>query len=145
MMDAPAAPVPPPLLDLLRLGKMKKRYAVDGEVEALLHTAQARLRDAGNTQLDIGTRYDLAYLSVRASSLVALCWYNCHTDSTFLIFQSLQSTVGVSKPSWRILNQARQQHDFLDTYGRVVPGERMLTALLDSASDVLQRVRTLTQ
>lgn len=144
MMDAPAPVVPAPLLHLLKLGKVKKRYAADGEVDALLHTAQARLNAARSPHIDLGSRHDLAYLSALASALVALRWYNCHTDSAFLVFQSLQFTLGLSKPSWRVLNMARQQHDFLDAYGREVPAQQALDTLLESAADVLQRVRVLT-
>src|SRR5690606_15303522 len=100
-MDAPAVPLPAPLQALLRQRKLKKHYAADGEVAALVDMARTRLQDARNAQLNIGSRYDLAYYSVLAASLAALRWYNCRTDSAFLIFQSLQFTAGLAKPEWR--------------------------------------------
>lgn len=143
-MDAPVMPMPAPLQALLRQRKVKKDYAADGEVETLLRIAGERLQDAGNPQLHIGCRYDLTYLAALSSALAILRWHNCHTDSVFLIFQSLQFTIDLSKPSWRVLNQGRQHYDFLENHWRDMPNAGMLAELQQVATDMFHKARALT-
>jgi hypothetical protein len=65
--------MPPQQLDnLVRIGKLKTEPAAQAELDGLLRSVAARIKDAENEQLSIESRFDLAYNAAHAFSLAAL-------------------------------------------------------------------------
>jgi hypothetical protein len=65
--------MPSPHLDnLVRIGQLKAEPAVQAEIDGLMRSGAARIKDAENEQLSIESRFDLAYNAAHAFSLAAL-------------------------------------------------------------------------
>jgi hypothetical protein len=65
--------MPSPHLDnLVRIGQLKAEAAAQAEIDGLLRSGAARIKDAENEQLSIESRFDLAYNAAHAFSLAAL-------------------------------------------------------------------------
>ncbi|HEX7942153.1 MAG TPA: hypothetical protein VF488_10135 [Gemmatimonadaceae bacterium] len=82
--------MPSPHLDnLVRIGQLKAEPAAQVEIDGLLRSGAARIKDAENEQLSIESRFDLAYNAAHAFSLAALRFHGYRSESRFLVFQSL--------------------------------------------------------
>jgi len=58
--------------NLVRTGQLKREPPAQQELDGLIRSALARLRDAENITLSLESRFDLAYNAAHALSLAAL-------------------------------------------------------------------------
>ena len=76
----------PHLDNLVRIGQLKAEPAAQVEIDGLLRSGAARIKDAENEQLRIESRFDLAYNAAHAFSLAALRFHGYRSESRFLVF-----------------------------------------------------------
>jgi len=113
------------------------------EMIGLLRSGSARLEDALNLDLNIESRFDLAYSAAHAFSLAALRWHGFRSENRFTVFQSLTHTVGLAPAQWRVLDQAHRKRNLSEYEGDVDIDEALLSALLRVTAEVADRVRKL--
>lgn len=77
----------------------------DQEMQGLLRTGIARLKDARNTSLALESRFDLAYNAAHALSLAALRRRGYRASNRYIVFQVLPSTLGLGPEVWRVLDK----------------------------------------
>jgi hypothetical protein len=126
----------PPLDNLVRIGSLKAEVASRDEVEGLLRSGSARLKDARNSSLALESRFDLAYNAAHALSLAALRWHGYRSENRYLVFQCLEHTLNLSKTQWRILDQAHRKRNLTEYEGHVEVDEKLLEALLRVAAEL---------
>jgi hypothetical protein len=126
----------PPLDNLVRIGSLKAEVASRDEVEGLLRSGSARLKDARNSSLALESRFDLAYDAAHALSLAALRWHGYRSENRYLVFQCLEHTLNLSKTQWRILDQAHRKRNLTEYEGHVEVDEKLLEALLRVAAEL---------
>ncbi|PWG74794.1 hypothetical protein DF186_16035, partial [Enterococcus hirae] len=86
--------------NLAGIGNLKQEPADADEVEGLIHSGRARLRDARVKEISPEGRFDLAYNAAHALSLAALRWAGYRAESRYIVFQCLQHTVGLPPEQW---------------------------------------------
>lgn len=57
--------------NLVKINQLKLEESDQGELEGLIKSGQARLKDSHNTDLSLESRFDLAYNAAHAISLAA--------------------------------------------------------------------------
>ena len=97
--------------NLVRIGHLKAEPAARVELDGLIRSGAARIKDAENDRLSLESRFDLAYNAAHAFSLAALRYHGYRSDNRFLVFQSLPHTVGLSPQKWRVLDQAHARRN----------------------------------
>src|SRR5579864_6699947 len=97
--------------NLVRIGKLRAERGAQAEIDGLLRSGQARLKDAGNPELQLESRFDLAYNAAHALSLAALRWHGYRSDNRYLVFQTLQHTLALDPDQWRVLDQAHRKRN----------------------------------
>ena len=58
--------------NLVKINQLKIEEPDQGELDGLIKSGQARLKDSHNTDLSLESRFDLAYNAAHAISLAAL-------------------------------------------------------------------------
>lgn len=128
---------------LVKARQLKAEPPAQAEIDGLLRSATARLRDAGNPDLSPDSRFDLAYNAAHAFSLAALRWHGYRSDNRYLVFQSLTHTLGLAAGQWRVLDQAHRKRNLAEYEGDVEIEDALLAALLRVTAEVAERVRAL--
>jgi len=128
---------------LVRIRQLKAEPGTMAEMIGLLRSGSARLEDALNLDLNIESRFDLAYSAAHAFSLAALRWHGFRSENRFTVFQSLTHTVGLAPAQWRVLDQAHRKRNLSEYEGDVDIDEALLSALLRVTAEVADRVRKL--
>jgi len=131
------------LENLVRIRQLKAEPGTMAEMIGLLRSGSARLEDALNLDLNIESRFDLAYSAAHAFSLAALRWHGFRSENRFTVFQSLTHTVGLAPAQWRVLDQAHRKRNLSEYEGDVDIDEALLSALLRVTAEVADRVRKL--
>jgi hypothetical protein len=136
--------MPSPQLDnLVRIGQLKAEPAAQAELDGLLHSAGARIKDAENVQLSIESRFDLAYNAAHAFALAALRFHGYRSDNRYLVFQSLQHTLQLAPTKWRVLHQAHKKRNRIEYEGSVDLDASLLEAVIRIAREIEAAVRLL--
>ncbi len=74
--------MPSPLENLTGAGKpLRSEPPDEAETDGLIRSGKARLKDAGNAQLSMESRFDLAYNAAHALCLAALPFCACSSTS----------------------------------------------------------------
>jgi hypothetical protein len=131
------------LESLVRIGKLKVEPPEASEFVGLLHSAEARLRDAQNETLSPESRFDLAYNASHAFCLAALRWHGYRSDDRYIVFQVLPHTLKMKAEQWRVLDQAHRRRNRLEYEGVVEVDSQILAAMIRVAQEVRDRVRAL--
>lgn len=122
--------------NLVRIGQLKAEPAARAELDGLMRSGAARITDAENDQLSIESRFDLAYNAAHAFSLAALRFHGYRSDNRFLVFQSLQHTVSLSPPKWRVLDQAHRKRNLVEYEGSAEIDVGLIEAMVRVAREV---------
>ena len=83
----------PQLDNLVRTKQLKAEPAAQTEIDGLLRSGNARLKDAGNPAISPQSSFDLAYNAAHALSLAALRRHGYRSENRYLVFQSLTHTL----------------------------------------------------
>jgi hypothetical protein len=129
---------------LVRIGQLKSEAPAKAELETLLRSGEARLRDASNSNLAIESRFDLAYNAAHALSLAALRFHGFRSESRYLVFQTLAHTVDLAPEQWRVLENAHRKRNAVEYEGVIDVDEQLVAAIIRVATEVGKRVRKLT-
>jgi hypothetical protein len=129
--------MPSPQLDnLVRIGQLKAEPVARAELDGLMRSGAARIKDAENEQLSAESRFDLAYNAAHAFSLAALRFHEYRSENRFLVFQSLQHTLKLSPQKWRVLDQAHKKRNLVEYEGSIDIDASLLEALIRIAREV---------
>ena len=73
----------PNLDNLVRIRQLKQEPAAQAEIDKLLRSGNARLKDSQLKDLSLDGRFDLAYNAAHAFSLAALRWHGYRSEEAF--------------------------------------------------------------
>jgi hypothetical protein len=132
-----------PLDNLVRVRQLKSESAAQSEIDGLIRSAQARLRDALTESLSLDGRFDLAYNAAHAFSLAALRWHGYRSEHRYTVFQCLEHTVGLPAEQWRVLDNAHRKRNVAEYEGHLDVDRALVEALIRVAQEVAARVATL--
>lgn len=129
--------------NLVRSRQLKAEPAAQAEIDGLLRSGNARLKDAGNSGNSLEGRFDLAYNAAHALSLAALRWHGYRSENRYLVFQTLTHTLKLPAEQWRVLDQAHRKRNVAEYEGNLDIDEQLLVALIRVAVEVAKRVTAL--
>ena len=133
----------PPLDNLVRIRQLKTEPAAKTEIDGLMRSGNARLKDAQLTSLSLDSRFDLAYNAAHAFSLAALRWHGYRSENRYIVFQCLEHTVRLPPEQWRILEQAHRKRNIAEYEGDLDVDQALVEALIRVAQEVALRVTAL--
>ena len=135
------------LENLAKIGQLKEEPASALDIERLLDMAHKHLDDAKRESNSIEGRFISAYSVGHAAGLAALRWHGYRSENRYLVFQTLQHTVGWTAVQWRQLDSAHNKRNlaeyegYLDVEPSYVQGFIALVALLlNDVSRLVTRV-----
>lgn len=130
---------------LVGAGRLKREPPSQEELEGLVRLGEARFKDAQIMSLSLESRFDLAYGAAHAFALAALRWHGYRSEARYLVFQSLEHTLGISRDIWRVLDKAHGARNAADYGGNFQVNAQLLRDLLAATMVVRQGVLGLGQ
>lgn len=133
------------LENLAKIGQLKAEPASALDIARLLTMARKHLDDAKRESNSVEGRFISAYSVGHAAGLAALRWHGYRSENRYLVFQTLQHTVGWTAVQWRQLDSAHNKRNlaeyegYLEVEPSYVQGLIALVALL--LNDVSRLVR----
>jgi hypothetical protein len=119
---------------------MKVEPGAQSEVDGLLRSGNARLKDAQLKNLSLDSRFDLAYNAAHAFSVAALRWHGYRSENRYLAFQTLEHTIKLPPEQWRVLDQAHRKRNLAEYEGHLDVDQSLVDALIRVAQEVVARV-----
>jgi hypothetical protein len=116
--------------NLVKIGKLKAEAPERHELDGLIRSGRARLKDARNESLAAESRFDLAYNAAHALALAALRWHGYRSEQRYLVFQCLEHTLGMTKEKWRVLDRAHTKRNAAEYAGDMDVDAELLSALI---------------
>lgn len=113
------------------------------EIERLKNAAATRFRDAGNAQISLESRFDLAYHAAHAYALAALRYRGFRAKNRYIVFQVLPHTLGVGPEVWRVLAKCHELRNLGEYEGDLRVDERIFADLMAACGAVAARLETL--
>ena len=133
----------PELDNLVRTGALQREPPNGAEIDGLVRSAESRLQDAANPQNSMDGRFDLAYNAAHALALAALRSHGYRPENRYVVFQALEHTLAVAKPTWRLLAKCHEHRNRIE-YGGFAPlDEALVDGLVAAAQELLARCRAL--
>lgn len=129
--------------NLVEVGQIKHEPANQNEINGLLRSGRARLRDSKVVELSLEGRFDLAYNAAHALSLAALRWHGYRSENRYIVFQCLQHTIGVGPEVWRVLALCHDRRNKGEYDGVFDVDERLVKDLIQAAEAVQTQVEKL--
>ncbi len=118
-------------------GKPLRQEAPDDqELEGLMRTGIARLKDARTTALALESRFDLAYNAAHALSLAALRRKGYRASNRYIVFQVLPHTLGLGPQVWRVLDKCHNIRNLGEYEGLMELDEGLIADLITAAQAV---------
>ena len=102
----------------------------EGQVQGLLRSGLARLKDARNTSLSLETRFDVAYSAAHALCLAALRRKGYRARHRYIVFQVLPHTLGLAPEVWRVLAKAHDLRNLAEYEGDMDVDERLVMGVI---------------
>ena len=114
----------PELDRLAKGGHLEREPPVAAQVAALIAAGEEQLRDAEGSQLSLRSRFQLAYGAAYALASAALRRAGFRAENRYLAFQTLEYTLSIDAPTWRVLARAHQLRNQMeyDAVGRLTNG-----------------------
>ncbi len=117
-------------------GQLTKEPPDTGEINGLKRSGLARLKDAGNDNLALESRFDLAYNAGHALALAALRTWGFRPRSRYIVFQVLPHTLGLGPEVWRLLDMAHRKRNHCEYEGQLDVDEPFITELVEAVSTI---------
>jgi hypothetical protein len=118
-------------------GKSLQSEAPDAkELEGLVRSATARLKDAANTSLALESRFDLAYNAAHSLSLAALRRMGYRASNRYIVFQVLPHTLSLGPEVWRVLDKCHSLRNASEYEGLLDIDDRLVIDLVLAAQAV---------
>lgn len=113
------------------------------ESAGLLRSATVRLQDARQPILSLESRFDLAYNAAHAAALSALRTHGYRSENRYLVFQSLEHTLGYAPTQWLLLDQAHKKRNLAEYEGDLDVTQGFVEELIDAAAALIAAVHAL--
>jgi hypothetical protein len=126
--------------NLVRIGELKEEPPNQKELEGLIRSGLRRLDDAERAELNLESRFDLAYNAAHALALAALRFYGYRSESRYLVFQCLQHTVKLPQEQWRVIDQSHRKRNLAEYEGELDVDEQLVASLVRIAREIAKRV-----
>lgn len=126
--------------NLVKIGKLKAEDSTEEEVDGLIRSGLVRLADSKNKELNIESRFDLAYNAAHALSLAALRMRGYRSENRYLVFQCLRHTLKLPNEQWRVLDQAHRKRNIAEYEGDIDVDEQLVGALIRVTDEVAERL-----
>jgi len=133
------------LENLVKTKQLKIESFDQSEFDGLLKSGRVKLKDSTNKQLDIESKFLLAYNAAHSLALAALRFHGYRPDSRYIVFQALQHTVGVGPEVWRVLAKCHDKRNVAEYEGSLDINEQFFQELLDATHVLLEKVDELKQ
>ena len=118
------------LENLVKIRQLKAETASEEEIAGLLRSGTARLEDSKNKDLNMESRFDLAYNAEHALPLAALRAAGYRSENRYLVFQCTQHTLKVEPEQWRVLDRAHRKRNLAEYEGEIDVDDELLEALI---------------
>lgn len=125
------------LANLARIGQLKAEAPDARERAGLLRSATVRLLDARQVILSLESRFDLAYNAAHAAALSAPRQHGYRSDNRYLVFQSLEHTLGFTPQQWLLFNQAHRKRNLAEYEGDLDVTQGFVDELIEHAEQLL--------
>lgn len=102
-----------------------------------------RLQDARQPILSLESRFDLAYNAAHAAALSALRTHGYRSENRYLVFQSLEHTLGYAPTQWLLLDQAHKKRNLAEYEGDLDVTQGFVDELIDAAAALIAAVQAL--
>ena len=123
--------------NLVKVGTLKTEPGNQSEFDGLLDLARNRLGDVSKG-LSIESQFDLVYGSAHAFSLAAIRWHGYRPNNArFVVFQSLQHTLGVGPEVWRVLDKGHTLRNLAEYAGSFQVDKQLLADMI-GATKIIQ-------
>lgn len=112
------------------------------EIDGLIGSGNARLKDSENVTLALESRFDLAYNAAHALCLAALRRQGYRSGNRYIVFQALQHTLGLGADVWRVLAKCHEIRNLGEYEGDLNINERLVADLIAATkrvAEVLQK------
>jgi hypothetical protein len=129
--------------NLVRIRQLKTESVAQTEIDGLLRSGNARLKDAQLNGLSLDGRFALAYSAAHSFSLAALRWHGYRSENRYTVLQCLQHTVKLPSEQWRVLDQAHRKRNVAEYEGNLDVDQALVDALIRVAREVASRVAAL--
>ncbi|MBS0397494.1 MAG: hypothetical protein JSR95_02330 [Proteobacteria bacterium] len=129
--------------NLVRIRQPKAEPATQIEIDGLVRSGNARLKDAQISGLSIDGRFDLAHNAAHAFALASLRWHDYRSENRYTVFQCLEHTVKLPAEQWRVLDQAHRKRNLAEYEGHLELDQALVDALVRVAREVASRVEGL--
>jgi hypothetical protein len=129
------------LENLVKIRQLKAEPASKEEIAGLLRSGAARLEDSKNKDLNMESRFDLAYNAAHALSLAALRAAGYRSENRYLVFQCAQHTLNIEPEQWRVLDQAHRKRNLGEYEGDIDVDDELLEALIRVADLIAGKLR----
>jgi hypothetical protein len=133
------------LENLVKTGSLKAEPPAHDEIAGLIASGMARLADSRNNDLNIESRFDLAYNAAHALSLGALRIAGYRSANRYMVFQCLKHTLDLPNEQWRVLDQAHNKRNIAEYEGGIDITKALVDALIDATDEVASRVAQLSK
>ena len=132
-----------PLINLVKVGKLKQEAPDQAEFDGLVSSAKHKLQDAEVKSLSEDGRFTLAYGAAHSVALAALRWHGYRSENRYLVFQCLQHTINLENSKWRVLDTCHKQRNLAEYEGHLEMTPQLLNELINITHELLQRVQSL--
>lgn len=129
--------------NLVKTKSLKAEPGSQAEFDGLLRSGRARLIDAHNKTLAIESRFDLAYNAAHALALAAMRWHGYRSENRYLVFQTLEHTLGIAPEVWRVLAACHQKRNLAEYEGHLEIDDQLITDLNKATDLLLDKVSAL--
>ena len=131
------------LASLAKIGQLKAEPASALDIERLLAMAHKHLDDAKRESNSLEGRFISAYSVGHAAGLAALRWHGYRSENRYLVFQTLQHTVGWTAVQWRQLDSAHNKRNLAEYEGYLEVEPSYVEGLIALVSLLLNDVHSL--
>lgn len=113
------------------------------ELDGLIRSGLARLRDAEKQENSLESRFDLAYGSAHALCLAALRHHGYRASKRYIVFQVLPDTLGLGPEVWRVLSKCHDMRNRTEYEGALDVDERLVRDLIGACRRVAAKIKEL--
>lgn len=122
------------LKNLVNIGQLKAEEFKRSEFVGLVTSARNRLADARNENMSPESRFELAYSAAHGFALAALRLKGYRPAGRWVVFPTLESTVGLPPAIWRVLAKCHTNRNLAEYEGYSEVDERLLADLIRCAT-----------
>ena len=123
--------------NLVNEGKLKKGAVAERGISNLISSGEAWLKDAKNEQLSEESQFNLAYAAVYTLSLAALQIAGYRPDrNRYIVFRSLEYTLGISNKKRRILKDAHRIRNLVQYEGGAEITGELIKAIIRISEEI---------